>query len=143
DGGATPLMDALLEIDDRFFKKTNDRWPVLVILTGDGPESSAPANEKKFNEWLRDLPARGITAHAFAFKYKGGGLPDLIAAHVVQTAGGQFDYMNTSNSLPGKMKAFGERLAGDAKAMSRWYQVEFQSDGDGTAPVEVGVARRG
>ena len=51
--------------------------------------------------------------------------------------------MNTSNSLPGKMKAFGERLAGDAKAMSRWYQVEFQSDGDGTAPVEVGVARSG
>jgi len=143
DGGATPLRDALLEIDDRFFRKTEDRWPVFVIVTGDSAESSAPANETKFNKWLNDLPARGISAHAFALKYRGGGVPDLVAHHVVQTAGGRFDFMNTANALPDKLKALGEQVANDAKEMSRWYEVEFETNSDGSSPVEVGVARAG
>jgi len=47
DGGATPLMDALMEVDDRFMRKVEDRWPVFVLVSGDGAESSAGANEKK------------------------------------------------------------------------------------------------
>src|SRR5207245_9921848 len=49
DGGATPLRDALLEIDDRFFRKIENRWPVFVIITGDSAETSAPAYETRFN----------------------------------------------------------------------------------------------
>jgi hypothetical protein len=143
EGGATPLRDAILEADDRFFKKAGDRWPVFVILTGDGAESSAPANETLFNKWLNDLPARGISAHGFALKYRGGGVPDLVAEHVVQTAGGRFDFMNTANALPEKLKVLGEQLASDAKELSRWYEVEFETNTDGSSPVEVGVARPG
>lgn len=143
DGGATPLRDALLEIDDRFFRKTEDRWPVFVIVTGDSAESSAPANETKFNRWLNDIPARGVSAHAFALKYRGGGVPDLVAQHVVQTAGGRYDFMNTANALPGKLKLLGEQVANDAKEMARWYEVEFETNSDGSSPVEVGVARAG
>ena len=117
DGGATPLRDALLEIDDRFFRKTEDRWP--------------------------DMPARGISAHAFALKYRGGGVPDLVAHHVVQTAGGRFDFMNTANALPDKLKALGEQVANDAKEMGHWYEVEFETNSDGSSPVQVGVARAG
>ena len=51
DGAGTVLMDGLLEIDDRFFKKTDDRWPVLVIFTSDGTESSTGAREKEFMKW--------------------------------------------------------------------------------------------
>jgi len=35
DGAGTVLMDGLMEIDDRFFKKADDRWPVFVIFTWD------------------------------------------------------------------------------------------------------------
>jgi von Willebrand factor type A domain len=48
DGAGTVLMDGLLEVDDRFFKKADDRWPVFVIFTSDGAESSAGAHEKAF-----------------------------------------------------------------------------------------------
>jgi von Willebrand factor type A domain len=143
DGGATPLRDALLEIDDRFFRKAEDRWPVFIIVTGDSAESSAPAHETLFNKWLNDLPARGISAHAFALKYRGGGVPDLVAHHVVQTAGGRYDFMNTANALPDKLKVLGQQVANDAKEMGRWYEVEFETNTDGSAPVEVGVARAG
>src|SRR5439155_2065922 len=75
DGGATVLIDSLLEMDDRFMRKAEDRWPVFVIITGDGAEGSAGANEKKMNDWVVALPTRPIEAHAISLKYKGGGLP--------------------------------------------------------------------
>jgi von Willebrand factor type A domain len=143
EGGATPLRDALLEIDERYFQKTEDRWPVFVMVTGDSAESSAAANETKFNRWLNDIPARGISAHAFALKYRGGGFPDLVAHHVVETAGGRYDFMNTANALPDKLRVLGEQIANDAKEMGRWYQVEFETNSDGSSPVDVGVARAG
>jgi len=143
DGGATPLRDGLMEIDDRFFKKAPDRWPLFVIVTGDGAESSSEAIEKRFNTWLNDLPARGISAHGFALKYRGGGVPDAITQQVVQMGGGMFDFMNTSNSLPDKLKALGERLAADAKLMSTWYQLDFETSGNGSQAVDVLLSRSG
>ena len=143
DGGATVLSDTLLEVDDRFMRKAEDRWPVFVIITSDGADGSTGANEKKFNDWLLNLPARGISAHAFALKYKGGGQAEIVASHVAQSAGGKYEFMNTSNSLPEKLTALGSAMAASAKQMSTWYQVEFQTDAAGNGPVEVGVARAG
>src|SRR4029077_9318012 len=41
DGAGTVLMGGLLELDDRFFKKSaDDKWPVFVIFTSDGTEAS-------------------------------------------------------------------------------------------------------
>jgi hypothetical protein len=143
DGGATVLGDTLLEMDDRFMRKAEDRWPVFVIVTGDGAEGSAGANEKKLNDWIVALPSRGISAHAFVLKYKGGGQPEIIASHVVQAAGGRYDFMNTSNSLPEKLKELGEHLAASTKQMATWYRVEFATDGPDTGPFDVAVARAG
>ena len=59
DGAGTVLMDGLLEIDERFFRKADDRWPVFVIFTSDGTESSTGAREKEFIEVVADArPAR-------------------------------------------------------------------------------------
>jgi Mg-chelatase subunit ChlD len=143
DGGATVLGDTLLEMDDRFMRKAEDRWPVFVIITGDGAEGSAGANEKKLNDWIVAVPPRGISAHAFVLKYKGGGMPEIIASHVVQAAGGRYDFMNTSNSLPEKLKELGEHLAASAKQMASWYRVEFATTGPENAPVDVGITRAG
>lgn len=118
DGGATPLMDALLETDDRFLKKAEDRWPVFVIVTSDGTEGSAGANERRFNEWVRGLPRRGVAAHAIVMKYRGGGMPEIVANEVVQAVRGYYEFINTSNSLPDKMKAIAERIKRDYEHLS-------------------------
>jgi len=143
DGGGTPLMDGLMEIDDRFMKKAEDRWPVFVIITSDGTESSAGANEKKFNEWLAALPSRGVSAHAIVIKYRGGSMTEIVAEHVVQTASGHYDYINTSNSLPDKMKALAELLASDYEHAKSRYQITYITDAADPRPVDVGVARDG
>lgn len=142
DGGPTVLSDALMEMDERFVRRAEDRWPVFVIISADGAEASAPAHEKQFNEWLHSVPERGIGAHAVAIKYRGGGIPDLIAGHVVQTAGGHYDFINTSNSLPDKLKAIADQMTRDFERASARYQVEFAGDSP-AGPTTVGVARQG
>jgi hypothetical protein len=143
DGGATPLMDALLEVDDRFMRKADERWPVFVIVTADGAEGSAGANEKKFNDWVRALPARGVAAHGVSLTFKGGGMPEVVASHVVQTAGGLYDFMNTSNGLPAKLAAIGERMARDFETIQTKYEIAFETDAADAGPVSIGVKREG
>ena len=143
DGAGTVLMDGLLEIDDRFFKKAGDRWPVIVIFTSDGTEASTGSREKEFMKWAPLLGPRGITAHAFVFKTpKGSGMPEIVSENLAQNSGGRYDVMNTTTALPEKMKALGEQLALDHRNMSNWYEVEIQTDSD-VAPVDVAVAREG
>jgi VWFA-related protein len=143
DGGTTRLMDAILEMDDRFLRKAEDRWPAFVIITGDGAESSAPANEKKFNDWVRALPARGIAAHGIVLKSKSGGLPEYVTNHVVVTAGGHYEVMNTNNALPAKLTAIAQQLVRDADTAKTKYAVTFQTDAAENGPISIGVTREG
>ena len=78
---------------------------MFVIITSDGTEGSTPVSERKFNKWTKTLPARGVSAHAFVIKYKGGGTPEIVR----QPRRGHrrrrcIEYMNTSNALADKMK---------------------------------------
>lgn len=143
ESGATVLSDGLMEIDDRFMKNAEDRWPIFVIVTGDGAEASSPANEKKFNEWLRALPGRGVGVHALVMKFKGGGLPEAIASHVTTTAAGHYDYMNTSNTMPEKLKALAELIMKQFELASTKWEVTYTSDAKATGEVIVGIARPG
>src|SRR3954463_6171900 len=114
DGAGTVLMDGLLEIDDRFFKKGDDRWPVIVLFTSDGTEASTGSREKEFMKWSPQLAQRGITVHAFVLKTpKGSGMPEIVAENIANNSGGRYDVMNTTTALPEKMKALGEQLAKD------------------------------
>jgi len=144
DGAGTVLMDGLMEVDDRFFRKAADVWPVFVFFTSDGTESSAGAREKEFEKWAVGIAGRGITVHAFVFKTpKGTAIADVIAQNLTQNTGGRFDMMNTTNALPDKMRALAEQMALDHQRMTAWYRVDFQSDSTDFRPVNVGVARSG
>lgn len=109
DGGPTPLMDALREIDDRFMRKAEDRSPVFVILTGDGSENSVNTDGPAFNTWLRTLGPRGVSAHAIVLK-TGNGVPETVARAVTQTVGGHFETTGSGARLPDLMKALAEQI---------------------------------
>jgi hypothetical protein len=144
DGAGTVLMDGLLEVDDRFFKKADDRWPVIVLFTSDGTEASTGSREKEFQKWSPLLATRGITVHALVFKTpKGSGMPEIVAENLTQNTGGHYDVMNTTTALPEKMKALGEKLALDHRNMINWYAVDIQTDGADSAALDVGVPREG
>jgi hypothetical protein len=143
DGAGTVLMDGLVDIDDRFMRKAEDRWPVFVIFTSDGTESSAAAHEKEFNTWSQGLSARGASAHALVLKVKGSGVPDMVAMGLTRNTGGRYDMMNTSNALPDKLKALATQLAADHRQMATKYQLDYLSDSSTPGAVDVGVGRSG
>jgi len=142
DGGGTALIDSILEVDDRFMKKAEDRWPVFVVLTTDGSENSAGAHENQFNKWLNSVAARGVTAHAVIIKSKGNGLTEIIANSLAENSGGEYIVVNTSNSVPDKMRALAVKLGDDYQIARTRYEVEFASEAP-SAPVDVGVLREG
>lgn len=47
-GGTTVLVNAVYEMYDRFLRNTDDRWPVLVIVTSDGTEGSGQFYPENF-----------------------------------------------------------------------------------------------
>lgn len=143
DGGGTALIDSILEVDDRFMRKAEDRWPVFVVLTSDGAENSAGAHELAFNKWLGSVAARGITGHSLIVKTKGNGLTEIIANSVAENTGGQYIVVNTSNSVPEKMRALATRMGDDYQIARTRYEVEFATDAAGNSPVDIGVQREG
>jgi len=150
DGGSTRLMDGLLEVDERFFRKAEGRWPVFVLFTSDGSETSAGAREGEFTKWTLVLGPRGITAHALvlkSFKARGVpeaiGIPEIVAENIAQNTGGVYEVMNTTTGLPDRMKALGETLARAHRNMSGWYAVDIQTAATDFKAVAVDVARDG
>lgn len=143
DGGGTVLMDGLLEIDGRFMRKVERRWPVYVIVTGDGTEISAGAHEREFNNWTLGLAQRGVSAHAMVIKVSGSGVPEIMAMNVTQNADGRYDMMNTTTSLPEKMRTLAAQIGRDAGQMRTRYAVEFQTGAADLKPIKVAVPRSG
>lgn len=83
-----------------------------------------------------------MIAHGIALKYRGGGTPEMVASHVTQTAGGRYDFANSSNSLPDKLHAIAEQINRDYEQARTTYDVAFLTDAI-DAPVSIGVAREG
>jgi hypothetical protein len=150
DGGGTVLMDGLLEIDERFFRKAEGRWPVFVIFTSDGNENSGGGRENEFMKWALAVGPRGLTAHALVLKTPKGrdlpeaiGMPEIVAENLAQNTGGEYDVMNTTAVLADKMRALALTLARAHRAMSGWYAIDIQTAATGVKPVDVTVARDG
>jgi VWA domain-containing protein len=113
DGGATPLIDALMEVDQRFMQKATDRTPVYAILTGDGSESSR-TDGSEFTAWLRTLSSRHVAAHAVVLK-TGNGPAETVVRAVCDAVGGHVDTA-TGGTLEIAMKALGTRISQDYDA---------------------------
>jgi len=150
DGGGTRLMEGLLEIDERFFRKVENRWPVFVIFTSDGLEISSSGRENEFKKWALALGTRGVSAHALVLKTPKGrdlpeasGVAEIVAENMTQNTGGDYDVMNTTAVLADKMKGLAQTLARSHRNMSGWYALDVQTPGNDATPLDVTVAREG
>lgn len=108
--GPTPLMDAIIEVDERFMRNAGNRSPLFVIITGDGSESSKLVEGETFNRWLTTLQRRRVVAHAIVLK-KGNGIPEVIAAAVARITGGYFEAVGTGALLATRLQSLGEQIA--------------------------------
>lgn len=147
DGGANALLDALLESWSRYLRNAEDRWPVFVTLTTDGPDNSG-ARENELEAFIRDIQRAAATAHAFTLssptQTPRNTRAFLASETLTRYTGGQHEVLAASTALPGRMKALAEQLAADQRRMSTQYEVDFITQSkDPQARIMVSVRREG
>jgi Mg-chelatase subunit ChlD len=114
DGGPTALMDALTEVDERFMRKSELRWPVFVVITGDGSENSKDVDDNGFNRWVGQMAQRGVSANALVLK-TGNGLPDAIASMIAKATHGHYAAIGNGGSMMQAMTQLAGQLTEDAR----------------------------
>jgi len=108
--GPTPLMDALVEVDERFMRPVGKRPTLFVVITGDGTESSKVVDGEIFNRWLSTLQQRDIVAHAIVLK-RGNGVPEVVASVISRATRGHFETVGTGAQMAVRMQSLGEQIA--------------------------------
>lgn len=119
DGGANSILETLIEADRRFLQTAPEKWPVIVILSSDS-NASASASEGRidaYNKFMNSFLQRGGIADAVLVKGRETGMVTDIAINLTSNTGGKYDALATPNGVPDKLKAAGQRIAAEYKAL--------------------------
>lgn len=145
DGGGNVLLDSLVESDERFLANVEDRAPMIVIVSSDGPEGSNNTKEAGFEEFGQSVVARGIPVHAVVTSNRSsvGALPTLVANSLAQSTNGYFEAIYAASALPDKLKAVADQIVIDHQMMDAWYQVDYTSDLPSAVTINVSITRPG
>jgi hypothetical protein len=143
----TVLLDALLESYRRFVEGQDVPWPVFVILSTDGPESSPAGLEVDIPRLIADFDARNGTAHAMILAHRGRAgavIQGQAARALAETTRGYFEVLAISTSLPDRLRNLAALVTDQHRKLGRWYELEFDSgSSDPQTPVSVNVVPRG
>jgi hypothetical protein len=142
DGGGAAVLDGLTEGYNQFLRKAEARWPILVLITTDGPITGT-ARSDQFDNFLKQVEASAVTGHAIVISQRGKGVPALVALNLTQVTHGSHESIAAATALPDKMQALGERLAGQFQQATSLYRLEYLSEAKQAAGVEVRVMRNG
>lgn len=145
-GAGNVLLDSLVEADDRFLRRDDVSWPVIVMITTDGPEGSTVTRTEEYNAFVQSITARAGTVHATLLQSRTGvGLPLQVAMNLTQATGGQYESLNVNAAaiLPETLRKLADAIAEHHRKMSSYYRVEYRSTSTTPQPVEVGVVTNG
>jgi hypothetical protein len=144
DGGANAALDGVMQGYDQFLKKVEARWPILVLITADGPIGGT-VRDDQFERFVRELQARSVVAHAIVVNTspRGFGRPTDVALGLTKSTGGSFEAIAAATALPDKMKTLGERLADQFRQSATLYRLEYLTGTKGPLSVEVSALRSG
>lgn len=143
-GGGTLLFDALVEADNRFFKKAVDLTPVVVIVTGDGAEASQGYDEKAFTQLGNSIALRGIQVHAAVFSRGAIQAPASMSRYLASVTKGHIELDPVSQTLPERLKALAGQIVENDRKLATWYEVDYSSAAKSDSPAtEVVMMRQG
>ena len=142
EGGANAFLDTLLEADTRFLRTAPEQWPAFVIVTTDNGDGRSEPDVKAYNKFMNEFLARGGAAHAVLLSGVQTGSVTELTHNLVDNLGGLRQTLNTSNSLPSRLREIAERLDIDHRLMMNRYEIAYDGDPKVTAGmVNVTVAR--
>ena len=142
-GSPSVLLNGFEETFNRFFRDATGKWPVIVVVTTDGPENSN-MNPVQFRQFAERITDRNILVHAITLASRGVGVQSDATHTLVEATGGEFEILRIANSLPERLARLGKRVADDAAVLGRQYDIEYVSQSQGgDTTVEVIMGRSG
>jgi hypothetical protein len=144
-GSGSALLDGVFEVHDRFFRKVDNRRPVIVIVTGEGVDTRTILRDE-LNARINAVLDLGVTFHAIVLRHPGEGRGNALelCTSLTRWTGGHLDVVGAiTESLPDKLKEIGSLVADAHRRMVTEYQVEFLSDAGPPQAIQIGATRRG
>ena len=144
DDGVTMFVNGLSDAYDRFVAKTADRWPIIVIVTSDGPEGSAGVSGKVLTQLAANLTVKDAVIHGIVMAVDGSGFQAGLMSALTLNTGGHLDQIVATSGMPDKLKSLGALITSESKGVANLYEVDYASDSRDISPnLEIKVAGEG
>ena len=143
DGAGNAIMDGLLEAQRTFFRKVDNRWFTIVVVTSD--VGAGEIREDEFNKFVSQMNETGVTVHGIVLSTRGGGTPTVVTLNATRGTGGRYEALAAFTALPAKLKELAAHLTAEVQKARSQYKIEYASDIKSRAGVKtgIGVARAG
>lgn len=112
------MVGSVQEIYDRYLRTVERRYPMIVILSGDGNDASQRITDKEVNALLNGLRKTGVLVNAVMLTSSGVGLVRSIVLEMVKRTGGAQESVIIATALSGRMKVMANRVAQQYKQVS-------------------------
>lgn len=109
-GGGNTLIGSVQEIYDRYFRTVEKRWPVIIIMSTDGPDLSQRVTTKTVNELLQGLKLKDGRVNATMLTSSGTSLVRSVTLTMIEQTGGFYESATIATALPGRMRSLGTRI---------------------------------
>src|SRR5688572_19932883 len=104
------LIGSVQEIYDRYLRTVERRYPMILIVSTDGPDFSQRVTDKTVNEMLQGLAKTGVLVNAVLLTSTGTSLIRNITLEMIKRTGGAYESATTATALPARMKVMAGRI---------------------------------
>jgi len=112
------LIGSVHEIYDRYLRTVERRYPMIVIITTDGPDFSQRITDKSVNELLSGLTRTGVLVNAVMLTSTGTSFIRNVTLEMIKRTGGAYESATIATALPARMKVMAGRVAQQYKQVS-------------------------
>jgi flavorubredoxin len=112
------MVGSVQEIYERYLRTAERRYPMVVILTGDGNDTSQRITDRNVNALLNGLTKTGVRVNAVLLTSSGVGLVRSIVLEMIKRTGGAHESVIIATALSGRMKVMAGRVAQQYKQVS-------------------------
>jgi hypothetical protein len=112
------MIGSVHEIFDRYLRTVERRYPMVVILSGDGNDVSQRVTDKTVNELLSGLTRTGVLVNAVLLSSSGASMIRSVTLEMIKRTGGAYESATISTALAGRMKVLAGRIGEQYKKVS-------------------------
>ena len=141
-GGAGPiLLDGIKETWERRFED-EESWPIFVVVTTDGAESSGRMNQNEYANLVNDLMANGVTVHILLLSSGGSGVTEY-AINLTDNTGGLYEVFGAATRFSTALPELATKLGANYDQVSQRYRVLYERPDPPGTSLSIGVVRPG